>query len=252
MTYISNKLSAELIAFELSKLSKARDEWENGAFKASNEQLYGLLEKAFFLLEQASGRPSVIKQINRLLDERKLVYNNGTSLATKVARIVFNGDDKRITGYARVLRIALSEKKSSETFAAFIKRKGGIEEVRKQQAAGMISKAEQAKKHIEIAEQFYVSSEALVQQIECSAPELHPDAEAQNRFVVALARKNADGTLSIVYGCNKASVVKMVLVEGGKAADDKLKRRAQETLKEEQRSKVNALARSVSDSKHAA
>lgn len=219
---MSNKLVPADVVARLNGLAQDRAVWENGSYKASSEELYGLLDRCFTLLEQMKGQTKLISELNDLLIAEGITFNDGTSLATKVARFVFNGNSKRITGYARVLRVAAAEKTENESFATFIKRKGGVEEVRKQKVAGELTASEQAKLSIKTAETYFVSSEALVQDIACSAPEVHPDNEAGLRFAAALVRKNDDGTLSIVYGCNKASVVKILLAEGGKVAGTKI------------------------------
>ena len=232
---MSNKLNKNEVVVILNGLANDRAEWENGSYKASNDELYALLDRCFTLLEQMKGQTKLISELNDLLIEKKITFNDGTSLATKIARFVFNGNNKRITGYARVLRVAAAEKKENETFANFVARKGGVEEVRKQKVAGALTQAEQAKLNIKIAEEYFVSSDALVQDIACSAPEVHPDAESQHHFAAALVRKNGDGTLSIVYGCNKASVVKVLLAEGGKVAGEKLKIEGANALRRQQR-----------------
>lgn len=235
MATISNKLNKNEVVARLNGLAQDRVAWENGSYKASNDELYGLLDRCFSLLEQMKGQRKLIKELNELLAEKSIVFNEGTSLATKIARFVFNGNTKRITGYAKVLRVAAEEKAESESFAAFIKRKNGVEEVRKQKVAGALTKAEQAKLNIKVAESYFVSSDALVQDIACSAPEVFPNAEAGHQFSAALLRHNGDGTLSIVYGCNKATIVKVLLTEGGKVAGDVLKVQAADALRDQQR-----------------
>jgi hypothetical protein len=252
MTTLSNKLAPAQVVAQLNDLANAHTDWENGTYKASNTELYALLDRCFTLMVQMNGTTKLIKELNALLLAKGIVFNDGTSLATKIARFVFNGNSKRITGYARVLRVAAAEKPESQSFSAFVEGKGGVEEVRKQQVAGTITKAEQAKLNIAVAEQHYVASEALVQDIACAAPELHPDSEAQHLFAAALVRKNGDGTLSIVYGNNKSSVVKVLLAEAGKVADEKLKLQAVDELKQQQRKTRDALARAVSENKQAA
>ena len=42
----------------------------------------------------------LISELNDLLVAKGITFNEGTSLATKEARFVFNGNNKRITGYA--------------------------------------------------------------------------------------------------------------------------------------------------------
>jgi hypothetical protein len=246
MTTLSNKLAPAQVVAQLNDLANAHTEWANGTYKASNAELYALLNRCFTLLEQMSGQARLIKELNGLLDEKKLTFNAGTSLATKIARFVFNGNSKRINGYGRVLRVAQQEKPENLSFAAFIQGKGGVEEVRKQQVAGTLTKAEQAKLNIDTAEKYFVGSEALIHGLACTAPELHPDSSASHIYAAALVRKNPDGTLSIVYGCNKASVVKVLLAEGGKVADEKRKvadlSKLLRNLRDERDAAVDAIA----------
>lgn len=218
---MSNKLNKNEVVARLNDLAQDRDAWENGSYKASNTELYMLLDRCFTLLEQMKGQTKLISELNDLLVEKGIAFNDGTSLATKIARFVFNGNDKRITGYARVLRVAADEKTEKESFAAFVSRKGGIEEVRKQKVAGVLTKSELTKLHINAAEGYFATSASLVSDFACSAPDVHPDTESAHQFTAALLRKNHDGTFSLVYGCNKATVIKVLLSEGGKVAEQK-------------------------------
>ncbi len=222
MTNISNKLAPAQVVAKLNGLATDRATWENGAFKQSNDELYALLNRCFTLMEQMKGNTKLIKELNALLGAKKIVFNDGTSLATKIARFVFNGNNKRITGYARVLRVAGEEKAEKESFAKFIQRKGGVEEVRKQNAAGTLTQAEQAKQNVRTADCYFAKSRALTADISCSEATMHPDQGAEHGYTAALVRKNKNGTLSIVFGCNKASVVKVLLAEGGKFANKQI------------------------------
>lgn len=243
MGNISNTLDTNQVVSMLNGLATDRATWEKGSYKTSTDELVGLLDRCFSLLQQLKGHSKLIKELNALLTEKGIVFNEGTSLGTKITRFVFNGKNNRITGYAKVLRIAAEEKSEKESVAAFIKRKGGIEEVRKQKVAGVLTKAEQAKLNIQLAEKYYVSSDALVQDIACSAPEVHPNAESEHNFSAALIRMNDDGTLSIVYGCNKASVVKMLLSEGGKIVGEQLQdNAANDDLRQAQAARAAAVA----------
>lgn len=241
MANISNKLVPADVVARLNGLATDRAAWENGAYKASNEELYALLDRCFTLLEQMKGSTKLIKELNDLLTEKGIIFNDGTSLATKIARYVFNGNNKRITGYSRVLRVAAAEKLENESFAKFIARKGGVEEVRKQKVAGELTQAEQAKGNIDIAKAYYVSSQSLVQDFACAAADVLPHAEAGHHFSAALLRRNEDGTYSIVYGCNKVAVVKLLLAEGGKIAGEKLAKKAANDLRDQQRAARDAV-----------
>ena len=238
MKNIPNKLNKNEVVERLNDLAQDRDNWENGAYKASNTELYALLDRCFSLLEQMKGQVKLISELNDLLEEKNIAFNSGTSLATKIARFVFNGNNKRITGYARVLRVAAAEKTEKESFAAFIARKGGVEEVRKQPVAGALTKAEQAKRNIKVAESYFASASSLVADFKCDLAEMHP-GDSGLGFSAALLRKNEDGTLAIVHGCNKPSVVKALLAEAGVIAGEKIKMNAANTLRHQQRKNRN-------------
>ena len=48
---MSNKLNKNDVVVILNGLAQDRAAWENGAYKASNEELYALLDRCFTLLE---------------------------------------------------------------------------------------------------------------------------------------------------------------------------------------------------------
>ena len=111
--------------------------------------------------------------------------------------------------------------------------------------AGALTKAEQAKLNIKVAEGYFVNADSLVQDIACAAPEVQPNAEASHQFTAALLRKNGDGTFSIVYGSNKTTVVKVLLAEGGAAAGEKLKVKAANDLRRQNRKARNEALREL-------
>jgi hypothetical protein len=219
MASTSNKMSNDQVQSKLVEIESDRKKWEFGSYKNSNEELYGLLGKCASLMSEMSGSRALIKPLNEMLTLRGIKYNDGTSLATKIVRFAFGDCGKRAYTYARVLTVAASEKTEKESFAAFVARKGGIEALRKAPKPGEPTKAELAKKSAAVAETYFADSDALVSNIACSAPDVHPHSEASHQFSAALLRKDDDGTFSIVYGCNRATVVKLLLAEGGKVAD---------------------------------
>lgn len=231
MTYISNSLTKKNVGPVLDELCIKRGLWENGTYAQSNTELYSILDACFTLFQEAKGKRSLIKEINNLLTVGGIVYNDGTSLATKVVRYVFGSDSKRVFSYARVLIVADLEKTEKESFVGFITRKGGVEEIRKQ-PDGEVTKAEQMKQTVEIAEQYFISAEALISDFACASPQVHPDAEADHQFTAALLRKNDDGSFSMVFGSNKKTVVKVLLAEGGVVAKPLI---AQRALEDQQR-----------------
>ena len=162
MTHISNSLKGNEIALRLDGLFAARTAWERGAYAKSNSELYALLQSSSSLYQEVKGKRVLIKEINSLLRLRGITYNEGTALATKVVRYVFGGHSKRVFSYARVLIVAELEKAENESFATFITRLGGIEEIRKRPANGSLNKAEQLKAYVESAENYFEIGRAHV------------------------------------------------------------------------------------------
>jgi hypothetical protein len=241
MVHIRNSLTGNDVAVRLDGLSQMRGEWERGAYATSNTELYCLLQSCFSLYQDVKGNSTLIKEINGLLSLRGITFNEGTALATKVVRYVFGGHSKRVFTYARVLLVAELEKAENESFSTFITRLGGIEEIRKRPADGSLTKAELTKAYVEDAEKYFVSADALVSDLACASPDVHPTTGAAHQFTAALLRKNDDGTLSIVFGSNKATVVKVLLVEGGKAAQVMVANHALEAQQREARAARDAV-----------
>lgn len=222
----TNKLTAALIKQQLNKLCEARAVWENGVYKTSNDELYNLLDKCLVLFKELTGERSLIKELNELLEARGAKLTNGTSLATKIVRYVFDGcSAERSYTYARVLTVANAEKDDKVSMRAFVTSRNGVEAIRKAPKDGSLSAAQKAKNNVDHAERHYANAKALVPSFISNDAGLHPNTEAANDFAVALVRKNKDGSLSIVFGTNNKALVGVVLAEAGKeelkAANDK-------------------------------
>jgi hypothetical protein len=213
----TNKLTAALIKQKLNSLYEARVVWENGVYKTSNEELYNLLDKCLVLFKELTGERSLIKELNELLEARGAKLTNGTSLATKIVRYVFDGcSAERSYTYARVLTVAAAEKDDKVSMRAFVTSRNGVEAIRKAPKDGSLSAAQKTKSNAEFGEKHYSDAKPLVPSFTSSNAGLHPNAEAANDFAVALVRKNKDGSLSIVFGTNNKALVGVVLAEAGK------------------------------------
>lgn len=226
MTTKTNKLTAALIKQKLNALYDARLQWENGAYKTSNEELYSILDKCLVLFNELTAERSLIKELNTLLEERGNKPTNGTSLATKVVRYVFEGCSKeRSYTYARVITVAAAEKDEKTSMRAFITSRNGVEAIRKTPKDGSLSAAQKAKNNADHAEKHFATAKALVPSFNSNEAGLHPHAEGNHNFALALVRENKDGSLSIVFGSNNKALVGLVLAEAGKeelkAANDK-------------------------------
>lgn len=242
----TNKLTAALIKQKLNALYDARLVWENGAYKTSNEELYNILDKCLVLFKELTAERSLIKELNALLEARGAKLTNGTSLATKVVRYVFDGcSAERSYTYARVLTVAAAEKDDKTSMRAFITSRNGVEAIRKAPKDGSLSAAQKAKNNAEHAEKHYATAKELVPSFTSNNATLHPHAEGDHDFALALVRKNKDGSLSIVFGSNNKALVGLVLAEAGKeelkAANDKSVAKKASTIRDARDAKLKVV-----------
>ena len=156
------------------------------------------------------------KKVSDLNDERSIVATAATSLELRVLRVVTGSAFKqeREKAYARVLRIAFDEKIHEDeamSFADWIVGAGGIEEVRRSGKAG--SKQNEA---AEAARVEYTATTASAQLPTSFANKFVKVENSDPNFAVALVRKNADGTLSLVATADSKAAVTVMLKALGK------------------------------------
>ena len=157
------------------------------------------------------------KKVDDLNDERSIVATAATSLELRVLRVVTGSAFKaeREKAYARVLRIAFDEKihedETYDSLADWIVGAGGIEEVRRTGKAG--SKQNEAK---EAARVEYTATTSSAQLPASLANKFVKVENSDPNFAVALVRKNADGTLSLVATADSKAAVTVMLKALGK------------------------------------
>lgn len=157
------------------------------------------------------------KKVDDLNDERSIVATAATSLELRVLRVVTGSAFKqeREKAYARVLRIAFDEKihedETYDSLADWIVGAGGIEEVRRTGKAG--SKQNEAK---EAARVEYTATTSSAQLPASLANKFVKVENSDPNFAVALVRKNADGTYSLVATADSKGAVTVMLKALGK------------------------------------
>jgi hypothetical protein len=237
ITNTTAQTKIETFADSIDALVAKRVLWEQGTYAAANAELYSILGDCLDLYIAVKRSYELPKGLNALLEEKGIGFNASTSLELKLVRLVFATSDNtdkvhnRLFGYARVIRVAADAKETGTTLPKFIADNHGIEEIRRAGKEG-VSAAEKQKAQIE---------QARVQLIEATEDELFSNFEMPNElqpvdgehFSLALVRKNADGTGSIVYGVNNVAVVNTVLSIAGKTLhEDAVKAMEAETAKQ--------------------
>ena len=208
------RANVKMLAAALKKLHDKRTAWQEGTYKRSNEELYAILAECHTLLEQLRGEIKLRKKLNEAIAAAGYTVRSNTSLELKVVRSVFGTENKRTQAYARVLQIAKAELPKGWTLPEWIEEQGGIEEVRRKPKAGLTA-TEQAKQYREFAEAKLANAQHIGKRF-TPDDSLQPDDGGDYAYTVALVRVDADGKASLVFGTNKAALVKAVVTEAGK------------------------------------
>lgn len=233
----------------ITEIVKTRQEWEAKAYAANNEQLYQLLSAAFNIVLACAADAELTEGVDALLTENGYTYSKGTSLELKVVRLIFSdkaNKDKikyRLHAYARVLKIAFDEDQTSTSLPNFIKDKGGIDEIRRDNA--MNNGANTAEKFVTVAKK-ELADQNQISIFDAFAMPTELKPEKGSRYSLALVRDNNDGTGSIVHGIKSKSIVDKALEEAGKSIQTEyLKNAGKDFLDGAQKYQLNIRARAA-------
>jgi hypothetical protein len=179
----------------LARIEDERKQWEEGAYKTSNQQLYGILAGCLAFggdidISEARQRAKVLEAFYA---KRKYRYKKDSPLMTRVVRAVFGDiDRRRLSTYSLVLREALRQKVPYLQLAEWIEAKGGIQEIRLSQSATFVG--HKARVAVGTTELIKRNSLAVVKttQLEALA-----DAGFVGTACVFLAEQQADGSFAI-------------------------------------------------------
>ena len=214
--------TAPTLTSVIDEMIANRIKWQEGTYAASNAELYALLGDCLDLFNKAKdAKTGLAKAITEQLEERGIAYNSSTSLALKIVRLVFcaPGMEEKIVHraftYAKVLKIASEAGQTGDTLSKYITDNHGIDEIRRANKDGL-TEAQKSKLNQDYAETVLSDSVSLVDIDLVDA--LQPNDGEQ--FSLALIRRNADGTGSIVFGTPNVAAIKTVLaLAGGELKD---------------------------------
>lgn len=224
MTNTTAQTQTATFADAIDDIVAKRILWEQGTYAAANAELYSILGACLDLFVALKRRMDAAKAVTDLLNLRGITYNNATSLELKLVRLVFAAADNakqienRLYCYARVIRVAADAKQSSTTLAQFITDRHGIDEIRRANKDGLTA-IDKAKAQVDLAKaKLAMASDSDLFTNFDLPDQLQPKAGEQ--FSLALVRKNADGTGSIVFGTDNVAAVTSVLALAGKSLQD--------------------------------
>ena len=115
-------------------LMMEREQWQDNAYRTSNEQLYGLLQKCFALYKELSGESAEAatqrSALRDYINSKAYKFASGTHTIVKIVKCVFGADRRRVSAYGIVLRAALAQNVNTLDIPQFIRDAGGVEELR--------------------------------------------------------------------------------------------------------------------------
>jgi hypothetical protein len=207
----------------------------------ANKAVYAVLSCAFDVLVnlKTAEEPQRVRDVfeqqleNMKRDAKAKHAIASTSIELKVIRFVC-GDlkQKRESSYARVLRVAFAEDihKKDISFVDWMLAAGGVDQVRR------TGNGEAPKDFAEIARNALKSVTPLAPVAAAHIKRAGENEVADIEFCVAVVRKNADGTFSIVTTVDNAALTKQALARAGKGltAEQDVLKAAEDERKREQ------------------
>jgi len=195
---------------ELEALANAKNDWENNAYRTSNDQLYGLLQKCYGLYKlicaDAANAKDRIEEIDAyLLREHNTKLSASAHTITKIVKAVFGADRRRVSAYSIALRAALDAKITVDKIPQYIRDSGGVEELRlakSPNAKTAKQKAEDAKSTVD---------KSILAKLNLGALSEKLDPAKVGTQHVLIVTQAADGTLSINALVSATSAVNAAL-----------------------------------------
>jgi hypothetical protein len=230
----------------LTRMEEERKQWEEGAYKTSNKQLYTILAQclAFGGVMDIGEARERAKTLEAFYAERNYRYKKDSPLMTRVVRAVFGDiDRRRLSTYSLVLREAQRQNVLPLQLSDWIDANGGIQEIRLSQSATFVGQRERVA----------VGSVELVKRknlavVKTADLEARADAQNVGTACVLLAEQQADGSFAVKELLRGSGVVNAALAAlykaGGTAKADKQAEQAaaNDTAKEQAIKAATAIA----------
>ena len=178
----------------LRTLAAAKADWEQNAYKTSNELLYGMLQRCYAYYKQMcvnnSEGQAAREGLEAYIAEKGYVFTKSTHNITKIVKCVFGADRQRVSAYSIALRRAHAENTSVMDIAAFIAENGGVEELRLPKSNALTPKQKATQAGAIIGSQY-------LGKIKTAQVSEKLDISNINKQVVLIATQGADGELTI-------------------------------------------------------
>lgn len=232
--------SASAICNALEQLMLEREQWEDNAYRTSNEQLYALLQRCYQLYKSMEGSSKMAAAMRKELDDycgvKGYRFLKTTHSLTKIVKCVFGDtriERRRVSTYSLVLRAALQKEVKPTQVADFIRNSGGIEEIRLAKSPTAISPKEKAKRIVSTVaarELGRLEGEAL--------KALFNDAGKIDTNTVLIGTWQADGSIVVRAVVESDTVLTAALASYYSANKDEVKVATEQQIEQDAQAEV--------------
>jgi hypothetical protein len=226
-------------------LIKEREDWEKNEFLASNLRLYAICQNCYAIYQEMKGvtgeKLALKRAFNSYCLDLGLNFKESTHLMVKIVRVVFGNNLRRVSSYAKALRIAAEKNKSVVDIPKFFQEEGGIEEVHRDTSSNKKAKADKKDKGLELMK---VKSLAEVQS---DALNGNFDDGAYDGAVLLLSTREADGSFQIKHVIQNGAIITSSLIHLVSLKKEKLEKdKVEEKAANDEMSRDEAIKQAVS------
>jgi len=197
---LANKVSQNTqkeIGAVVDSLIAERKHWESHEFSSSNQRKYQILQSCYVLYKSMAGitgeKLSLKRAFNKYCEEHGFNFKDSTHLMYKVVACVFGEQNKRrISSYAKALRVASEKRIGSLDIPQFLTDAGGIEEIRRATKA-KISIKDKAKLGLSLMEGSALGA------AQSDALNASFDEAAYDGAVLLMSTREVDGSFQIKH-----------------------------------------------------
>lgn len=190
------------------KIADKAATWHNTTYRKATDELFALLSDCYAAVADIRNEgTAMVRELNKVLTENKITFNDGTRLETKVVRVVFGNIGKRAHTYARVLSNAREQSVKPTVFAEWLAKQGGIEAVRKQYKGQTPS---------QVKAQRVKTAEGALPHVKAQQLSNAPKVDGSD-YVLALVQ-HTNGKQRIVGFCDSVTLIKAAMSKLADAA----------------------------------
>ena len=184
--------------------------WEQTAYKTSNDLLYSLLQRCYgyyvVMCENSPAGKAAREALKEYIAKHNYAFKDSTHNITKIVKCVFGADRRRVSAYSIALRTAYANDVKLHNIVSFIIENGGVEEIRlakSKTALTQAQKVERASASVASTVLFNFKSAEVTKTL---------DVSNVGKQIVLIATQGADGELAINAVINSEAAAKAALV----------------------------------------